>query len=220
MDYNYEINKFCEKKVYPYRPEYINAFTSIFLCYISYKALSNPKLKKTVTLVYWTIFVNGIGSFLYHWNSWYIFKLFDEFSMVLPIWISISDILFSLKYPNKYLGLLTLFNVLLLVFDVFIWFDAFFPVLFGIEIGLIVPLYYQSIKQLKDTNNTGLKGIFICIISAITWITTEHYCNEYMIFGHAIWHIGMGIGTNQMIEYFNKLEYDNNGSGNEFDKVL
>jgi len=214
MEYNFQINKFCEKKINPDRPEYINAFTSLFLCYISYHGLSKPNLKKTVSLVYWTIFVNGIGSFLYHWNSWYIFKLFDEFSMVLPIWISIADILFSLKYQNKYLGMLTLFNVLLLVFDVFIWFDDIFPILFGLEIGLIIPLYYQSIKLLKDNTNTGLKGIIICIISAITWITTEHFCNEYMIFGHAIWHIGMGLGTHYMIKYFNHLD------NNIYDKCL
>ena len=208
INYNYEINKFCEKKMYPDRPEYINAFTSLFLCYISYIGLnSTKKLKKTVILIYWCIFVNGIGSFLYHWYSWYIFKIFDEFSMILPIWISLADILFSLKYSHNYIGLLTLFNILLLVFDVFLWFDDYFPIFFGIEIGLVIPLYCQSIQILKDNMYYGFRGILICLFSAIAWVSTEHYCDTNIIYGHAIWHIGMGLGTHYMIKYFNNLSY-------------
>ena len=209
LSYDYQINKFCEKKIYSDQPEYINAFTSLFLCYISYVGLHKSEfLKKTISFIYWTIFVNGIGSFLYHWYSWYIFKIFDEFSMILPIWISLCDILFSLKYPTKYIGLITLYNILLLVFDVFLWFDDYFPIFFGIDVGLIIPLYYQAIQINKDIDHDGFKGIMICLFSALTWVITENYCNKYLIFGHAVWHIGMGVGTNYLIKYFNNLSYN------------
>ena len=52
-----------------------------------------------------------------------------------------------------------------------------------------------------NIDKKGLKGIVICCTSAIIWIITELLCQPYLIFGHSLWHIGMGLGIKYCISY-------------------
>ena len=70
----------------------------------------------------------------------------------------------------------------------------------------------EAVKELfpenvtnKDENNNGLKGIIICSVSGIIWAITEAICNKYLLFGHAVWHIGMSTGMCYKINYFNSI---------------
>lgn len=223
MEYNLIVSNFCEKKLFPYQPEYINSFSALFITFMgSYKIIYN-KYPLTILLFYLCIILNGIGSFLYHWYGWYIFKLYDEYTMIIPIWIGMSTVLIEYDYPIYIVGLLTTYNISLLIFDTFIWFDKYFPIFFGIELAGIVPLYYKSIYPYannanndNDNNNintnknyyynivAGKKGLFLCTTSCFIWIITENYCNIYFIFGHAVWHIGMITGITYIVEFFYK----------------
>ena len=223
MDYNYKLVKMCERSLYPDRPEYLNSFSALYMCFISAYYLSQHELLKkfdqnkiinrtsnSISIIYWCIFVNGIGSFLYHWYAWYIFKLLDEFSMIIPIWIGLCKIMHNLNYSIYYTGILTFINIFLLVLNVFPWFQDYFPIAFASEIIILIPLYYQSLKYLKDEDSIGLKGILICSGSGILWGIIEANCNKYLIFGHSIWHIGMSTGLCYILQYFKNLQHISN----------
>jgi hypothetical protein len=224
MDYNYKLVKMCERTLYPDRPEYLNSFSALYMCFISAYYLSQQRnfFKKfdqnkiinrtsnSISIIYWCIFVNGIGSFFYHWYAWYLFKILDEFSMIIPIWIGLCKITHNLNYSIYCTGILTFINILLLVLNVFPWFQDYFPIVFASELLVLIPLYYQSLKHLKDETQSGIKGIFICSGAGIIWGIIEANCNKYLIFGHSIWHIGMSTGLCYIIEYFKNLEQVSN----------
>tara|TARA_B110001452_G_scaffold267618_1_gene278513 strand:- start:1311 stop:1841 length:531 start_codon:yes stop_codon:yes gene_type:complete len=169
---------------------------------------NTPNISKSAVLLYLCIFTNGIASFLYHWYALYIFKLLDEFSMIIPMWLGLSKILLKLNYPIECIGIITIYNMLLLVLDVFPWFDPYFPPSFAVELLLLIPVYYNSLKYNNDLNHDGIKGILICSGSGIIWAITEMYCTKYFIFGHVIWHIGISTGLCYIITYFNNLPYN------------
>ena len=156
----------------------------------------------SISIIYWCIFTNGIGSFLYHWYAWYIFKLLDEFSMIIPVWIGICKIMHNLNYSMYYTGVFTILNMVFLVLNVFLWFQDYFPLAFASQVILFIPLYSQSLKYKKDKDLIGFKGILICSGSGLVWGIIEANCNKYLIFGHSIWHIGMSTGLCYLIEYF------------------
>jgi hypothetical protein len=226
MEYDTKLIKFCERKLYPDRPEYINAFSALYMCCISYhnlsivhKLINTNYFPKTQLLIYWCIFINGLASFLYHWYSWYIFKLFDEFSMIIPVWLGISNILIDLNYSIYSIGIFTTFNMILLILDVFMWFDEIFPIFFTLELLILFPLFYQTVKYnneitriniLRIINNDGSIGITMCCVSGMIWGVTEKYCNNYLVFGHAIWHIGISTGLCYIIQYFCDNLHNNN----------
>ena len=213
MEYNNVLINFCERKLNPHRPEYLNAFSALYISAIGYYFLITTKnLSTNIAIIYWCIFTNGIASFLYHWYALYIFKLFDEFTMIIPIWFGISKILFDYNYNIHYIGIFTIFNMLFLTFTVFPWFNAYFPVCFLTEFFILISLYYQSLKYNTDLKlkYNGLKGILICSSCSIIWAITELNCNKYLIFGHSIWHVGMSTGLCYKINYFHTILHDKN----------
>ena len=78
MEYHTIVSNFCERRIYPYQPEYYNAITALFISLIGLKGIKKHKTHYIITLIYWSIFTNGIYSFLYHWYGWHIFRILDE----------------------------------------------------------------------------------------------------------------------------------------------
>ena len=207
MEYNKVLINFCERKLYPNQPEYLNSISALYISVISYYMITKTvNLSKIAVLLYWCIFINGISSFFYHWYAWYIFKLLDEFSMIIPIWLGISKILLNFNYSTNCIGLFTSVNILLLVLDIFPWFDKYFPICFTFELLTLAPLYYKSLRCNKNYNDCGSKGIIICSATGAIWWITEMNCNKYFIIGHPIWHIGISTGLCYIITYFNNLQ--------------
>ena len=214
MEYNQEIIMFCERKLYPNQPEYMNCISALYISGIGYyNLLKQNELSLSLEILYWCITTNGLMSFIFHYNGWYLFKLLDEFTMIIPLWLGLSKIMYDFNYSTYYIGLLTNFNIFLLVFDIFPWFEPYFPLVFTTELLSIIPLYCQ-LCSLNKTNiilrkyrldlNKGKLGIIICSLSGIIWFITELNCNKYFIFGHPIWHIGMSTGMCYIINYFNE----------------
>ena len=215
MEYDQRIEQFCERKIFPNQPEYLNSLSALFIIYISYRDLKNYKnLKNTTILIHASIGINGLAAFLYHWNDWYIFQLFDVYTMIIPLWIGICDIMITLDYKLIYIIGTTFINQIILVLLIFPNFEKYFVLIFASEMIMFIPLYKQSLHlpiqiERKEKSKKGLKGIIICLVSGITWMLTEQNCNKYMILGHPIWHIGMSIGLSNLIEYFNGIKNKN-----------
>ena len=172
MKYNDVIVQFCERKLFPNRPEYLNCLSALYISSIGlYNLITQKNRSRSLEIIYWSIIVNGVMSFLLHYTAWYLFKLLDEFSMLIPLWIGLSKILYDLHYSTYCIGLLTVINLILLGLDVFPWFEPYFPLVFTSELLSIIPLYYQA-KNLKNKNiilhkygwvsNKGMQGILIC----------------------------------------------------------
>ena len=210
MEYNHVLTKFCERKIYPNQPEYCNSLSALYIVAIGYtNLLRSYKQSKSISLIYWCMICNGISSFAFHWTGYYILRLFDEFSMIIPLWIGIYKILYDLEYSKYILGLHTGYNIAILVLDIFPWFEEYFPIAFAAELVCVVPLYYQIlmcnnviISKHYLINNKGFAGIAICSRSAAVWITTEVFCNKYLVLGHSVWHIGMSAGMCHIINFF------------------
>ena len=201
MNFNDKMIIICERRLYPYSPEYLNCLSALYISLISYYHIKKEQ-ELNIQLIYSCIFLNGFSSFLYHWFAWYIFKLFDEFTMIIPIWIGLCYITNNLNYSYNILILITLINITLLVLDVFKFFENLFPLFFTIEMLSLIPLYKQSILKYKDINHKGIFGIIICICSGLIWGLVEIICNKYLLFGHSVWHIGMSTGLCYLIDYF------------------
>lgn len=211
MEYNHKIIDFCEKKLYPDRPEYINCISALYISYIGYyNLIKNYNNSKKIGIIYWCIITNGFASFYYHYTAWYIFKMYDEITMIIPLWLAFCILITELNYSVYYIGLLTIININIIVLNIFIWFHKFFPIIFALQLLLIIPIYVKVLKLTNHKitkknliNNKCGNGIIVCSLSGIIWIITETNCNKYMIFGHSIWHIGMSTGLCYILEYFN-----------------
>ena len=143
---------------------------------------------------------------MFHGTLWMGFKLFDEMSMIIPLW---SGILVFLKLlaesRNEYIiksYIVNLLNLSLLVVNCFESLQWLFPMLFTIEMISLIYFYNSVLSQgYVDTNSKGTTGIYICCASGIIWWLTEQFCAPYMKYGHAIWHIGMPIGVDYICQY-------------------
>ena len=212
MKYNNVIIQFCERRLFPDRPEYLNCISALYISGIGlYKLFLHKEISKSLEIIYWCIVTNGTMSFMFHYTGWYLFKLLDEISMIIPLWLGLSNFLHDLKYSTKYIGLLTFLNISLLGLNVFSWFSNYFPIVFASELLLIIPIYYQVFNKTKTNiiinkydyiKNEGGQGILLCCISGSIWFITELNCNIYFILGHSIWHIGMSTGLCYILEYF------------------
>ena len=48
MNYDTIVSHFCEKKLYPYQPEYINAISALYISYISFTNLQKSNLYNNI----------------------------------------------------------------------------------------------------------------------------------------------------------------------------
>lgn len=213
---NYDdiIVNFCERKIYPNQPEYINSISALYISIIScYNLMKLTNISTNIStnmlFIHLFIFTNGIAAFLYHWYALHIFKLFDEITMIIPVWLGLKEILLNLNFPLYQIRINTVYNTFILICNFFTWFEDYFPIFFLVDLLSIFYLYYYAdynYKYIKNYSNAdGIKGISLSIGSIVIWIFTEKNCNEYMIFGHAIWHIGLSTGICYFITYFDKL---------------
>ena len=197
---------FCEGKILGI-PEYLNSISSLYMCYLGYKGLTNKKeIYLDIYKIYSFLVICGISSFFFHYTMFIGWKMFDEFTMVLTLWHGIY-ILKKMIYNRtkikfiKYTNYLHIFNSGFLVLNFFKGWAEYFPILFGIEMTTLLYDYYLISSRYKDKSLYGFYGLLLMALSAGTWMITENFCNKYLIFGHAVWHIGIATGLNNFIYY-------------------
>ena len=77
---------FCEGKLNGL-PEYYNAFSSLFITYFGLLGLHKTKNELIIQIIYSLLTVNGISSFMYHWTGNIGFALYDEYPMILSLFL-------------------------------------------------------------------------------------------------------------------------------------
>jgi hypothetical protein len=97
-------NGFCES-IDGDLPEIVNCVSSLFIIYIGFIGLFfNKNVNINYRLVYTMILINGFSSFAYHWTLHYGWKLFDEYSMLLGVYLATllyyNNLLYILKREN------------------------------------------------------------------------------------------------------------------------
>jgi hypothetical protein len=207
-------HNFCEGKLYG-SPEYYNSFSSLFITYFGLLGLYKTNNDLMIQIIYALLSVNGISSFMYHWTGNIGYALYDEYPMILALFL--GNIYVENLIPSYYKKSKILFNINLmiiyLVIDVMENQRLIFPYYFAS--GLIIVLYnihrlvnniyYKSI--INHSYNTNYY-IYVIISSAITWGLTEINCNSnnrilydrlYLI-GHPMWHFMISYGFYNLIQ--------------------
>jgi len=211
-------HNFCEAKIYSNEPhpEYFNAFSSLFISFIGLNALFKSNSNFFLRLLYSSLTINGISSFLYHLTNNIGSGLLDRMSMIL-IAISSTYLFFIhihrfIKYDKwKRVRRIVIFCHLLVSIYFTILFtiaglhmESVFNILFSLFlISLVIFMYliqrhHISLQIHKEILNIGWKGIKYISLSGIFWILTENLCDKYIFiryfFGHVWWHIFVSLG--------------------------
>jgi len=213
MRFSSEIEPFCEGRTLG-TPEVYNTLSSAIMFFWSlYKLNEYSKYIKWSDFycIYNVLSINCLFSSLFHGTLWMGFKLFDEFSMILPLWFGLNTLLkIFLREDRRKYCIITYFlafiNLSILVCDTFPSLQFMFPLIFTIEISQVIYLYNKLIEMgRKDVHNHGKKGIIICILCGFIWWICESVCTYYMSYGHALWHIGMPVGIDYILQYSFKI---------------
>ena len=235
MLWNEIIGNFCESKIYGY-PEILNCLSCVFISLFPYIGLKYANFKNyRVKNIMSFIFIAGFTSFGYHWSGYYLFKHLDEIPMIMGIWIGIVHFLSIINTEFIFTAITNLYFIIILSINAVPKFNFLFPILFGIPCFSLIPLAIAYFIKYRETENKiynkkqnrshqlALIGTIICILSAITWIITECYCNSLLIFGHSIWHFGMPLGMYYIIaaaEYHEQLKINKNIKVNYLYKII
>lgn len=198
------VSTFCEKRLYG-NPEYLSAFSSLFISLIPIYSLKYSYIQtKLVINIYLLLIITGLTSFGYHWTGWYIFKHLDEIPMVLSIWLGL---LFSQKSIISFFTI-NMYVVLLLAFNTHDTFQNFFPLFFGIPLASLIPITLKNKNIMTiERFRTTLFGLIVIGFSAFVWIISEIFCCKQLIWAHSIWHMGIGFGINNILisEEYNSI---------------
>lgn len=213
---NYFINffsndhHFCEMLLYGYPPEYMNAYTSLFISFLGFFGLLMNPTTKDIDLIYSTLVVNGFSSFLYHYTNQIGWGLMDRFSMVMLI-VYCSNIFITISKEfdlcNAFYDLLKILQVWCIVYILTITGlhnEDLFNIVFGLFLFslLCAMLFFQFYDKKFNINHRllhyGWRGIQLITTGGIFWIITENLCYTYpymkYLFGHSVWHIAVGLG--------------------------
>ena len=197
---NYD-HSFCEKQLW--NIEYMNSFSSLAMSATGiYGFYFMPFISVPITLVYISLFLNGIGSFGYHWTNQIGWGLIDRMTMILMA-ISAYQIGLETVFKNKYMFLISQIYITSLLVVCGLYQDDAFNTLFGIFLGsLIFYIYMTSKLKLAEPKyiRKGYYGIGFMAIAGFFWIITEKYCHNLKYFpGHALWHIAISIGGHYIL---------------------
>jgi len=235
INFDTKTHGFCERMLYGgYPPEYINAFTSLFLTFSGLMGLFASNNVNTLGKIYYASFVvNGIGSFGYHWTNYIGWRYIDEFSMVilaLASLLSVTNCLINKICLHKHWRKSSMYSIstliivsyliITLVFDSLddvISFRYSFGVFLAVAAIEVSILTYLNRDIKSDILKYNYIGFGLIALSCIMWSFIELLCYNQStawvkyIPGHAIWHIGLSFGgyyLAQIIDYITALDLD------------
>lgn len=220
INFNEFDHNFCEALIYSTEkhPEYINAFSSLFISFVGFNGLLKSHLSLGISLLYSCLIINGISSFLYHYYNNIGFGLTDRMSMVL-IAMSCANIMITninkfiiLENQNyicftllaKIINITSVLYFTLLLTITGLHMENEFNMLFGLFLFNIFIFIYLVKRHSKTLNipiqilKLAWKGFGLILVGGIFWITTELLCKRYnfikYLFGHMFWHICISYG--------------------------
>jgi len=199
---------FCEGKLNGL-PEYYNAFSSLFITYFGLLGLHKTKNDLIIQIIYSLLIVNGISSFMYHWTGNFGFALYDEYPMIISLFLGniYVDNLLPSKHKKFKIIFYTNLMIIYLVINVMEDQRLIFPYYFAG--GLLTVLYniYSLVNYYKTSLYNTIYYIGVIITSAIIWGSTELNCgsNKYLydkiyLIGHPMWHFMISYGFYNLIQ--------------------
>jgi hypothetical protein len=212
IDFHQFDHNFCESTIYSSNPhpEYLNAFSSLFITFIGLNGLRKPHIHLFVSLMYSCLAVNGVLSYLYHYYNSIGYGLLDRMSMVLLGYNTTYVFYTTLKrsnifqpsfYKNVAINLMIIFYYSFLLTIAGLHKEILFNVLFALFlVSTIGYVYLVSRKTHIDSNvlKIGWRGVKCIFFSGIFWLTTEGLCSHLFfikyLFGHVFWHIFVSYG--------------------------
>jgi hypothetical protein len=225
MNWNNFDHNFCEGYLHGL-PEYYNAFSSLFISLFGLIGLYNLNNLSNILIfriVYSLLFINGFSSFMYHWTGTIGWALYDEFPMIITLFlgmVAVDDIdNYSLnkQYLNFKIILYLNMMILYLIIDTMTSQRLIFPLYFGSGLLYIINIILRLVNNFNIINSKILilkktyLYIFIIISSAIIWTLTEFSCRKLDInnlkplyhlylFGHPMWHFMISYGFYNLIQ--------------------
>lgn len=203
-------HNFCESKLNGNKgPEYWNAYSSLIISVVPF-LLGFPKYPLLYNVAC-MLSVNGIASYHYHYYLSWTGKQGDEISMILAnyfgMWGLINMYYHKSEGRNSLNRYNTAFMYLFLVANTLLENDALFPSIFGVYVGGSLIMIYKVGKKYQMQY---FHHLVISFIGASGWIIAEHFCNEYTMFGHPLWHLLFPLGFYRLLLDFDKIKCPSN----------
>ena len=200
MDFKHN---FCESRLNNNEgPELLNSYSSLIISIVPlFFGFPKNYLLYNMSILF---MLNGIGSFIYHYNLNWIGKHFDEISMILLTYFGIYILLIIYFDGNNYYinNFNIMNNTLLLIFLSFNTipsFDKYFPTLFGIYVSFAIILIFLNMNKPGIKSSKWTRYLTISGIGCISWIISECNCNHITKYGHVIWHFLFPLGFYKLI---------------------
>ena len=196
-------HNFCESRLQNNTgPELWNAWTSLIISVVPFVfGFPSYPLFYNVACM---LALNGVSSFHYHYCLTWLGKQGDEISMILAnyfgLWGLINMYYKRCDRRNQYNRYNTAFMYAFLVANTLIEYDPLFPSIFGIYVGGTLAMIYRVGAMYRVPYRHNL---LVSFVGASCWIVSEHFCNEYTMFGHPLWHLLFPLGFYRLI-----LDYD------------
>jgi hypothetical protein len=160
---------------------------------------------------------------MYHWTGNFGFALYDEYPMILALFLGniyIDNIIPSIYKKYKIL-FYTNMMIIYLVINVMEDQRLIFPYYFSVGLLLVLYNIHRYNIYHKEINGSYLLHIYyyisIIITSAIFWGLTEISCKYYEInykflylMGHPIWHFMISYGFYNLIRILDNNNYIKN----------
>jgi hypothetical protein len=99
MKWNTYDHCFCEG-ILNGLPEYYNAFSSLFISYFGLLGYIKTHNDLIIQIIYSLLTINGISSFMYHWTGSIGWALYDEYPMIISIFL--GNIYIENLIPSNY----------------------------------------------------------------------------------------------------------------------
>ena len=207
IDFNEYDHDFCEASIYNNGAEYINSISALFISFMGIFGLYyNRDYSVNISMLYYSLIINGITSAIYHHNHYIGWGLLDRYSMIY-----ISTYCYNIFLEvllNKHTVVSHLLQLTIGIYLTYLSSMAglhnedIFNNLFGLFLAsiliflLICRIRYHNIPRIIFYY--GFKGIILITVAGVSWIITENLCNKYPImkylYGHAIWHVAVSLG--------------------------
>lgn len=174
-------------------PEYLNAFTSLFISLIGINGILKSNLHPYALLLYTVFIINGVSSFFYHLFDRMGLKCMDESSAIL---ISLSILLllvdrFTPFYKNISYLIIILYSTVACTL-LCIGNDYLYNIVLTFSVIVII-IIATSLQVPAEINKIKNIGILLITIGGLLYLYTKIFIEGTSV-GHALWHICISLG--------------------------
>ena len=195
-------HNFCESRMQDDNPpELFNAF-SAFAITIVPLVLGIPSRLNFKNVSYMLI-LNGGFSCYYHYSLTWLGKHLDEITMILATYFINVELSRNYTHFNLIHIQNTFTLPVILAVNTIPTMDIYFPYIFaGYCAETVIMMVHLS--QLFGISKGVTKNLGVAALGTISWLISEHYCNEITQYGHILWHILFPLGVYNIILIFDK----------------